>query len=326
MFLRATHVGAGGLLVTGTVVESERQFIALLEHATVVALGLSILFAAFAAFVSTRLILNRLRAPIATLGSVRGGDLSRRVPPDDTGDVFAALGAEVNQALDRVQALNAELKLATDSLAHDLKSPLTRMQSALDRMARTVTEPAAQTAVEQALAESERLLAMIETALSITRAEAGLGRESFTPVDVPEMLATIVEIYAPVVEDEGRAIVSEAAAAITIPLHRQLMDQAIGNLVDNAIKYGAGTISLSTRASGGDVVIAVADEGAGIPSDKHAEALRRFARLDEARGGWGAGLGLSLVQAVAHLHGGTVELRQRDPGLEVAIILSPPAL
>jgi signal transduction histidine kinase len=322
MFLRTTRLANGGLLVTGTVVESARRFIALLEHATVVALGLSILFAAFAAFVSTRLILNRLTAPIATLGSVRGGDLSRRVPRDDTGDVFASLGREVNLALDRVEALNAELKLATDSLAHDLKSPLTRMQSALDRMARTVTEPSAQAAVDQALAESERLLAMIETALSITRAEAGLGRESFIPVDVPEMLATIVEIYAPVVEDEGRAIVVAARGPLIVQIHRQLMDQAIGNLVDNAIKYGAGTITLSAVAQDNAITIGVADEGAGIPPAQHAQALRRFARLDEARGGWGAGLGLSLVQAVAHLHDGRVDLRDRDPGLEVAIVLA----
>jgi signal transduction histidine kinase len=326
MFLRASRLRGGGVLVIGTVVEGERQFIALLEHATIAALGLSILFAAFAAFVSTRLILNRLKATITTLGSVRAGDLSRRVPPDGTGDAFALLGTEVNQALNRVEALNAELKIATDSLAHDLKSPLTRLQSALDRMARIVAEPAAQTAVDQALAESERLLAMIETALSITRAEAGLGRESFKAVDMPDMLATIVEIYAPVVEDEERTIVLDASVPVTLPIHRQLMDQAIGNLVDNAIKYGAGTITLSVTAADHEVTIAVADEGRGIPQDQREQALRRFARLDSARGGWGAGLGLSLVQAVAHLHGGRVELRDHDPGLEVAIVLDLPDL
>lgn len=322
MFLRATPLRDGGLLVIGTVVEGERQFIALLEHATIVALGLSILFAAFAAFVSTRLILNRLQSTVATLGSVRAGDFSRRVPRDSTGDAFALLGSEVNQALDRVEALNGELKIATDSLAHDLKSPLTRLQSALDRMARTVVEPAAQAAVDQALAESERLLAMIETALSITRAEAGLGRESFKAVDLPDMLATIVEIYAPLVEDAGRTIALDAPHAITLPIHRQLMDQAIGNLVDNAIKYGAGPITLSASSGAHGVTIAVADAGRGIPQEQRALALRRFARLDEARGGWGAGLGLSLVQAVAHLHGGQVELRDHDPGLEVAIVLA----
>lgn len=321
MFLQATRLNGGGLLVTGTVVESDRQFIALLERATLVALGLSILFAAFAAFVSTRLIVNRLQATITTLGLVREGNLSRRVPADATGDAFARLGTEVNQALDRVEALNAELQIATDSLAHDLKSPLTRMQSALYRTARIVTEPAAQTAVDQALAESERLLAMIETALSITRAEAGLGTESFKPTDLADMLATIIEIYAPVMEDEGRAIVMFASDRVTLSIHRQLMDQAIGNLVDNAIKYGDGTITLSMVAHEGRITIAVADEGGGIPEHQRERALRRFARLDEARGGWGAGLGLSLVQAVAHLHDGEVELRDNQPGLEVAIVL-----
>jgi signal transduction histidine kinase len=320
-FVRLARLGGGELLVTGTVVESERQLFAQLERASLVALALSILFAGFAAFVSTRLILNRLQATVATLGRVREGDLSRRVPRDGTRDAFGQLGEEVNQTLQRVEALNAELKIATDALAHDLKSPLTRMQSALDRLSRTVTEPDAQVAVDQAQAESERLLAMIETALSITRAEAGLGRESFVATDLSEMLATIVEIYAPMVEDDGRALVLDTPEAFLIPVHRQLMDQAIGNLVDNTIKYGAGTITLSLVPLAGGASISVSDEGPGIPEAKRAEALARFSRLDQARRGWGAGLGLSLVQAVAHLHGGRVELGDRSPGLEVTIVL-----
>lgn len=321
MFVQATRLPRGQWFVTGTAVESERQLIAQLERASLIALALSILFAGFAAFVSIRLILNRLQATIATLRSVREGDMARRVPRDGTDDAFGMLGDEVNRTLDRVEALNAELRIATDALAHDLKSPLTRMQSALDRLGRTVHQPEALAAVDQAFAESERLLAMIETALSITRAEAGIGRENLVPTNVPEMLATIVEIYAPMVEDEGRAIVLSAPTRFDMALHRQLMDQAIGNLVDNTLKYGSGTITLSLVVHEGGATIAVADEGPGIPKDKRAEALARFNRLDQARRGWGAGLGLSLVQAVAHLHGGTVELRNCAPGLEVAIIL-----
>jgi len=321
MFLRAARLRDGGMLVTGTVVESERQLFAQLERATMLALILSILFAGFAAFVSTRLILDRLRATVATLGSVRRGDMSRRVPRDGASDAFGLLEDEVNLTLDRVEALNAELKLATDALAHDLKSPLTRLQFALESVARTVTEPAAQGAVDQALGESERLLVMIETALSITRAEAGIGRENFTPTNLAEMLETIVEIYAPMVEDEGRAIILDVAEPVEVPIHPQLMDQAIGNLVDNTLKYGAGTITLSLVQRGGCTIISVADEGQGIPADQRIEALSRFTRLDHARRGWGAGLGLSLVQAVAHLHGGSVELRDCAPGLKVAILL-----
>ncbi|MBB3939699.1 signal transduction histidine kinase [Novosphingobium fluoreni] len=321
MFLRVGRLTGGELFVTGTIVESERKVLAQLERASLAALALSIVFAGFAAFVSTRLITDRLRATVATLRNVRGGDLSQRVPRDGTRDAFGLLGSEVNATLDRVETLNAELKIATDTLAHDLKSPLTRMKSALDRLGRTVREPEALASVDQALAESERLMAMIETALSITRAEAGLGRESFERTNLTEMLATIVEIYAPMVEDEGRMITLNASSAVIVPIHRQLMDQAIGNLIDNAIKYGAGAITLSVRNVEGGVLIAVADEGPGIPPERHAQALARFQRLDDARGGWGAGLGLSLVQAVARLHSGTMELRDHAPGLEVAIVL-----
>jgi signal transduction histidine kinase len=324
MLVQAVRLPGGGVLVTGTVVESERQVLALLERTSMIALGLSVLFAAAAAFLSTRFILGRLRASIATLGAVRAGNLARRVPPDDTGDAFARLGSEVNQALDRVAALNDELKIATDTLAHDLKSPLTRMRAALDRAAQHVEDPLAQPYVDQALAESERLMAIIETALSITRAEAGLGRESFVAADLSELLETVAEIYSPLVEDQGRAIVVQAPARFDLPVHRQLLDQAIGNLVDNALKYGAGTITLSLLSEAAGATITVADQGPGIAPDQRAQALRRFSRLDEARGGWGAGLGLSLVQAVAHLHGGQVELRDAAPGLAVAIRLSSP--
>lgn len=324
MLVQAVRLPDGKVLLTGTVVESERQVLALLERTSMIALALSVVFAAAAAFLSTRFILSRLRASIRTLGEVRAGNLSRRVPPDDTGDAFARLGSEVNQALDRVAALNDELKIATDTLAHDLKSPLTRMRAALDRAAQHVEDPQAQPFVDQAQAESERLLAIIETALSITRAEAGLGRESFVPADLSELLDTVAEIYSPLVEDQGRAIAVHAPAGFEIAVHRQLLDQAIGNLVDNALKYGAGTITLSLVPEDSGVTITVKDEGPGIAPDQREQALRRFTRLDEARGGWGAGLGLSLVQAVAHLHGGTVELGDAGPGLEVAIRLRGP--
>lgn len=326
MLLQSVRLPDDSVLVTGTVVETERQILALLERTSMVALALSVVFAAFAAFLATRLILNRLQASVATLRDVREGHLSRRVPADGTGDAFAMLGSEVNQALDRMAALNHELKLATDALAHDLKSPLTRMRAALDRAAQSVRDPQAQPYVDQALTESERLMAIVETALSITRAEAGMGRESFADSDLSELLATVAEIYEPLVEDQGRAIIVDAPPSLHRRVHRQLLDQALGNLVDNTLKYGGGTITLSLEHDADAVTITVADEGPGILPERREQALRRFSRLDEARGGWGAGLGLSLVQAVAHLHGGTVELRDAGPGLAVQIrLLDTPA-
>jgi signal transduction histidine kinase len=319
--VRVTRLSGGERLLTGVVVESERQVLALLERASLLALILALAMAALVAWLSTRLIVNRLNGTVATLGAVRAGDLARRVPDDSSGDAFAALGTEVNLTLDRIDALMAELTIATDALAHDLKSPLTRLRSSLERAAAVVAEPAAQEAVDRALAEGERLLATVETALRITRAEAGIGRESFAAIDLREMLEMIAEIYAPLAEDHDRAIVVNAPAPATMAVHRELLGQGLGNLIDNSLKYGAGTIALSLAAGPHEVAISVADEGPGIPTERRGEALRRFGRLDEARRGSGAGLGLSLVAATARLHNGTVALGDAGPGLVVTITL-----
>ncbi len=321
MLVRTTHLSGGEGLLTGIGVESERQLLDLLGETSALALALALIMAALAAWLAARLIVARLEGTIRTFREVRDGDLGRRVPDDRSGDAFSILGEEVNHTLDRVTSLITELKIATDGLAHDLKSPLTRLRVALEQVAREVREPAAQEAAARALAEGERLTALVETALSISRAEAGIGRESFTRIDLVPLLTTIAEIYAPLVEDHGRTIIVDAPVAISWLAHRQLLAQAVGNLIDNAVKYGDGTITLELAAGSEMATITVRDQGTGIPPALRHEALRRFGRLDAARGGSGAGLGLSLVQAVAHLHGGTVELEDAGPGLIVRIQL-----
>jgi signal transduction histidine kinase len=325
MLVRATRLPDGARLLTGSVVEGERRAVKLLEGATLFALSLAVAFAALAAWLAARMIVTRLDTTVVTLAAVRDGDLSRRVPGGRSGDAFDALAQAVNATLNRVAALVDELTIATDGLAHDLKSPLTRLRAALERAAREVREPAAADAIERALGEGERLLALVETALSITRAEAGMGRESFAAIDLRVELEEIAEIYGPLAEDAGRTIVTDAPVAATLPAHRELLGQALGNLVDNALKYGEGPITLRLRVLPGAVTIAVADAGPGIAADRRDAALRRFGRLDSARGGGGAGLGLSLVAAVARLHGGTVRLDDAAPGLIVAIDLPQPA-
>lgn len=321
MVVRATVLPGGERLLTGIVVEGDRQILDLLGRASLLVLALSLVFAALAAWLAARLIVRRLDGTITTLIAVREGALARRVPPDASNDAFAILGAEVNRTLDRVATLIGELKIATDSLAHDLKSPLTRLHVALESAEHAIREPAAQDAIDRAMLEAEQLMALVETALSISRAEAGIGRESFVSVDLADMLETIAEIYAPLVEDNGREIIVDASGAHHWLVHRQLMGQAIGNLIDNAIKYGDGTITLSLSVRSGVPIVSVSDQGGGVPADRRDEAMRRFGRLDAARGGSGAGLGLSLVEAVAHLHGGAVELGDAKPGLIVDVKL-----
>ena len=315
MRVRATCLPGGGRLLTGAIVESERRLLHYLGAATLVAIILATAFAAVAAALITRLIVDRLGRTAATLRAVRAGDLGRRVEDDGSGDAFAALARETNAALDRLDALLDEVRLATDALAHDLKSPLTRLRVALDRVARTVQDLSAQVAVERGLLESDRLMGIVETALRISRAEAGIGRDNFVPVNLATELEDIAEIYGPVVEDAGRGIRVLAPTPVMLPVHRELLAQALGNLVDNALKYGAGTVELSLATSAEGITIGVADEGGGIPERLHGISLQRFGRIDEARSQTGAGLGLSLVAATARLHDGAVRLVNKPAGL-----------
>ncbi len=321
MLVRATRLPDGTRLLTGSVVDDERRIVKLLERATLIALALAVAFAALAAWLAARMIVVRLNDTVATLRTVRDGDLSRRVADDRSGDAFAALAMSVNATLDRVQSLVAELTLATDIIAHDLKSPLTRLRSALERAAVTVRDPAAQEDVDRALAEGDRLLAIVETALRISRAEAGIGRDAFAPLDLGDALRDLAEMYAPLIEDAGRDVRLAIDDEAIRPAHRELIAQALGNLVDNALKYGVGTITLGLVRATDRIHLSIADQGAGIAPEHHGTALRRFGRIDEARGGAGVGLGLSLVAAVARLHDGAVRLEHAAPGLRVVIDL-----
>ncbi|WP_294393190.1 HAMP domain-containing sensor histidine kinase [uncultured Sphingomonas sp.] len=315
MRVLATQLPNGQWLLTGVAVEGERHMLRLFENAALLALSLGLIFAAFAAWAATRLIVTRLDATLATLRGAAAGDLARRVADDRSGDAFAALALAVNHTLERVETLVTELKIATDGLAHDLKSPLTRLRAALERSVTVATEPVSQDALDRALAESDRLLAVVQTALSISRAEGGIGRDSFRAVILADELREIAEIYGPLVEDQGRGIRLRVDTPVKAAVHRELLAQALGNLIDNSLKYGGGTITLSLKADDRCISIAVADQGPGIPAERRDEALRRFGRLDQARRGSGAGLGLALVAAVARLHDGALELGDARPGL-----------
>lgn len=321
MLVRVTPLAGGARLLTGTIVDGEQRTIRFLQESAVVGLALATLFALLAAWLAARLIVSRLEATVATLEAVRAGDLGRRVADDASGDAFAALTAAVNRTLERIDGLVGELKIATDGLAHDLKSPLTRMRSALERAAIEVQQPAAQEAVDRAVAEGARVLAIVETALRISRAEAGVGRELFVPVDLAGELGDLAELYGPVAEDAGRSITVDAPVAVKLEVHRELLGQALANLIDNALKYGAGAIRLRLEVASDTVIVAVEDSGPGIAPDCREKALSRFGRLDEARTESGAGLGLALVGAVARLHGGTVALADAAPGLSVRLTL-----
>ena len=305
----------GTRLLTGHVIEGELAFVGAMEVAMVAAMVVALLLAGLAGWAAARLIAARLGRTADTVAAVTAGDLDRRVPLDGGSDAFEALGRSVNAMLDRIAVLVGELKLATDGLAHDLRSPLTRLRATLERALAAADSEEGRVAVLRAMDEGDRLLGMLDTALRITRAEAGIGRDAFQPVDLSALVADVADMFEPLAEDRGLTVMVAQSDAIIVPANREMIGQAVANLVDNALKYGAGVIRVGVAEVAGQVAITVADDGPGIPADRRGDALRRFGRLDAARTESGAGLGLSLVAAVAHLHGGVLELGDNAPGL-----------
>lgn len=319
MHVESIRLPGGERLLVGTIVAGELRAMRMLEQVSGVALPLALIFAALAAWIAARTIVARLEEPLAALNAVAAGDLGARVPADGSRDALATLGVAINGALERVETLMGELRMATDGLAHDLKSPLTRLRVVLERAAVRVRDPAAVESLDRALAEADRLFALVQTALSITRAEAGIGREYFTIVDLAAELEAICEMYAPLAEDQGRSLSVNVGRTCLVSVHRELLAQALGNIIDNSLKYGAGPITLALWSDDTSVALTIADRGTGIPRARHEDALRRFGRLDDARQGGGAGLGLSLAAAVARLHDGVLVLADAAPGLSVTI-------
>ncbi|MET4897013.1 HAMP domain-containing sensor histidine kinase [Sphingomonadaceae bacterium jetA1] len=311
----------GSRLLTGHVIESELRVARAMEEAMAVGMAAAIVLAALAAWIAARMIEGRLENTVATAHAVAAGDLSRRVIPKGGDDAFDALAESINAMLDRIALLMTELKIATDGLAHDLRSPLTRLRATLERALAECRDEPARAAVGRALEEGDRLLAMLDTALRISRAEAGLGRDAFVDTDLAAMARDVADMFEPLAEDRGMTIRADSPETLMALVHRELLGQAIANLIDNALKYGSGRVTVRVEPGERAPVIAVSDDGPGIPPERREEALKRFGRLDAARSGSGAGLGLSLASAVAHLHGGALSLEDHAPGLTVRMTL-----
>lgn len=322
MIASVTQFPGGERMLAGHVVEDNLQLRAIVEEAMLGVLLLSLPLALLGALLATRLVSRRISGIAQTVDEVAAGNLSHRIPPDGSGDTFERLAAGINAMLDRIEALVTELRIVTDGLAHDLRSPLSRMRTAIDRAMTETHDDRALAALGAVSGEADSLLAMLDTALRISRAEAGIGRDRFTRFDLAEMVEDIGELYAPVAEDRGFALAAAAPGPIEISAHRELLGQAIANLIDNALKYARpGPILLAAGAEGEWAAISVTDAGPGIAEDRRAEALRRFGRLDPARHVAGAGLGLSLLVAVAHLHGGEVGMEGGEGGFTVRLRL-----
>lgn len=325
MSLIETRLPDGSTLLAGIETGRDLKLQRSFEQALFAAIFLALPLTMLVAFLTSRLVGRRVHDMAQTAHRVASGAFDARVPLDGSGDAFDELAGEINVMLARIETLVGELRVVAEGLAHDLRSPVTRLRAALEQAAVEAHDPAAEAAMNRALAEADTLTRILTTALQIGRAEAGIGRERFEPTALAPFLEDLAALYEPYAEDEGFTLAAEAPEGLTGLVHRELMVQALGNLIDNAVKYadGGSRITLFGYRQDGQVVLGVRDDGPGIPERQREAALQRFGRLDPTRAVAGSGLGLALVEAVAKLHDGRVELADAvGHGLEVRLVMS----
>ena len=301
------------------------------------ALALSLVFfaalgAAGALFVARR-VLRRIDDMNTSAHGIMAGDLTRRLPVSGSGDELDRLAEGLNEMLGRISELMEGLREVSDNIAHDLRTPLTRLRNHAEAALAFGGDAAAyRQGLEKTIEESDGLIRIFNALLLIARAEAGGDLGPLQPVDVGEAAMSVAELYEPIAEEEGLALTVHARTGLKVRGNRELIGQAIANLVDNAIKYGAPNkesaeaemkpdVVITAERVGQSVLLTVADRGPGVAPADRARVLDRFVRLEGSRSRPGSGLGLSLAAAVARMHGGSVELEDNRPGLRVRLTL-----
>lgn len=303
----------------------EQIFVAAVFRTTLIwgiagVVGLSLL----GGFLMTRKLLRKVEAINRTSREIMAGDLSQRVPSGGRGDEFDQLADNLNVMLDKIERLLASVRQVSDNIAHDLRSPLTRMRSRLElTLFEQPNKDGYREIIEQTINEADQLLQTFNALLSIAQAEAGAMRESFEKVDLGGLIDDLAELYEALAEARGLSFEAENHKGLEIQGNRDLLFQAVANLVDNALKFTpeGGEVRLSLTQQNGNAVVTVADSGPGIPDAELDKVLERFYRLEASRSTPGSGLGLSLCAAVAELHRGRLDLADNDPGLNASLVL-----
>ena len=299
----------------------ERRLVSALGWALALTAGLALV----TGWLLSRLVLGRIAEIAGTAERIVSGAMDRRVPLKGSGDEFDRLAGTLNAMLDRIERLVGEMRMVTDSVAHDLRSPLTRLRGHVEAaLSDDLDAPAREARLARALEEAEHVLSSFTRLLEIARAEAGMGRDQFERLDLAALAADMGELFQPVAEEMGLSVALEAAPAPAMG-HPQLLAQAISNLMENALNHApAGSVvTLSAGQGSGGAWLAVGDRGPGVPEGDRERVLCRFVRRDESRGGSGTGLGLSLVAAVARMHGARLDLSDNAPGLCVRLDFPP---
>ncbi|MGD9844136.1 MAG: sensor histidine kinase, partial [Variibacter sp.] len=328
--VRVFRLENGFRLLVGRDLEERERLHNIITTAGHWSIALVIVLGLAGGFFITRRVLKRVDAMTATTQTIMAGNFGGRLPVAGTGDEFDRLADNLNVMLARIEALMHGLAEVSDNIAHDLKTPLTRLRNHAEEALRTATNEAAyRDALVNTIEESDGLIRTFNALLMIARAESGHTRETFETFDATEIVRDICELYEPLAEENGLRLKVITDTALPVRGNRELVSQALSNLMDNAIKYAvpastgdnARAITISATGREGKALVSVADSGPGIPAGDRVRATERFVRLESSRTKPGSGLGLSLVAAVARLHDGELQLVDNNPGLVATIVL-----
>ena len=294
----------------------------LIVRALLWGLAITVALALVGGITMSRSMLRRIEQINQTSREIIGGDLSRRVPTTGADDDFDQLAVNLNAMLDEIERLMGGIRQVSDNVAHDLRTPLTRLRNRLEQL-RSELEASSphRDHVERSIAEADQLLSTFAALLRIARIEAGGHRAGLVPIDLATLVQDAAELYEALAEEKRLQIDTSVEHPVTIQGDRDLLFQAFTNLLDNAVKYtpDGGRVSLAVSQTGDFVDVTVSDTGPGIPAEERDKVVQRFYRLERSRRAPGSGLGLSLVAAVAQLHRAALILEDNAPGLEATL-------
>jgi signal transduction histidine kinase len=312
----------GDRLLVGRDISDLDSFTAHIRTAVISGLALIFVLAGVASILVTRRTVGRIESINATSAAIMRTGLDKRIPLRGSNDEWDRVAENLNLMLDRIETLMAEVKQVGDNVAHDLRTPLTRMRGRLEKAfhSRRVANTD-QLLIGDTIADLDAVLRIFSSITRIAQIETQARKDGFRPINLAEIASEVVELYDAAAEQDGTRLILAGDREVLVTGDRDLIFDAISNVVDNAIKHGrpGGQVVVTGQHSNGEAVVSISDDGSGIPAEQHEQVFKRFYRLEQSRYTPGNGLGLSLVAAVARLHGARIEMLDNAPGLDIRL-------